>query len=73
MSGFTKIKVGDVELEHYSTSSLIKMTLTTMEELKQGAKAEKVETVVWFEYSTFDDLIKAIGNFKELTKDNQNK
>lgn len=36
MSGFTEIKVRNVKLVHYSTSSQIKIITTTEEEIEQG-------------------------------------
>jgi len=57
MSGWTEREYGDVKIKHYSTSSLIEMTITKDEEVEQG-RMEKVKETVWFDYRTFSDLRK---------------
>lgn len=49
MSGFVQIKTGSIELEHYSVSSLIKMTVWGEEEITEG-RIETVGEVIWFDY-----------------------
>jgi hypothetical protein len=60
MSGWTKMKVGKVSLEHYSTSSSVKLTLTSTEEIRQGISEEVTEDV-WFDYEQIKDLKEALN------------
>jgi hypothetical protein len=59
MSGFVKRKVGTVEIEHYSSSSNIKITFTHEVEIDISGNTEKVVTEQWFDYAEFSDLKKA--------------
>lgn len=61
MSGFTKIKEGTVEIEHFSTSSTIKITFTHQEQKNQQGDMEEIVTEQWFDYSQFSDLKKAVN------------
>ena len=60
MSGWTEREHGDIKIKHHSTSSLIEMTITTMEELEQGKNSE-VRQTIWFDYGTFSDLRKVLN------------
>jgi len=60
MSGWTEREHGDVKIKHYSTSSQIEMTITTMEELEQG-KSSEVKQTIWFDYGTFSDLREVVN------------
>lgn len=60
MSGWTEREHGDIKIKHYSTSSLIEMTITKDEEVEQG-KWGKVKETVWFDYGTFADLRKVVN------------
>ena len=60
MSGWTEREHGTVRLIHHSTSSTIKMIVTTYEEVEQG-KMDYVVEEFWFDYTTFEDLKKAIA------------
>ena len=61
MSGFTKIKEGTVEIEHFSTSSGIKITFKHQEQKNQQGDMEEIVTEQWFDYSQFSDLKKAVN------------
>jgi len=61
MSGFTIIKHNTVEIEHISCASVIKITFTHQEEKTQGGEMEDVVTEVWFDYTEFSDLKKAVN------------
>lgn len=59
MSGFTKIKEGTVEIEHFSASSTIKIVFTQQVEKNQQGDTEEIVSVQWFDYGEFSDLKKA--------------
>lgn len=61
MSGFTKINEGTVKIEHFSTSSTIKITFTHQEQKNQQGDTEEIVTEQWFDYSQFSDLKKAVN------------
>jgi len=61
MSGFTKIKEGTVEIEHFSTASVIKITFTHQEPKNQSGEMEEIVTEQWFGYREFSDLKKAVN------------
>jgi hypothetical protein len=61
MSGWTIIKEGNVILEHLSTSSLIKITIESEEEIEYG-KVGVVKKEVWLDYYEFESLKAAINN-----------
>ncbi|MFA5300673.1 MAG: hypothetical protein WC389_20995 [Lutibacter sp.] len=63
MSGFKKISIGSVEIEHFSTSSLIKITFKH-EVPDESGKTEEVVSEQWFSYSEFTDLRHACGSAK---------
>lgn len=60
---FTERAKGYVSLKHYSTSSQIKMVITSYEELTQGGPIEEIKTEVWFDYESFEDLISIMKEF----------
>jgi hypothetical protein len=51
MSGFVKEQVNGVEIEHFSTSSQIKITI----------KDDDGTQNIWLDYSQFDDLKKVVN------------
>ena len=59
MSGFTKINVGTVEIEHFSTASLIKVTFKQMLQKDQAGNMTEIINEKWFDYTEFSDLKKA--------------
>jgi hypothetical protein len=59
---FTKLEKDSIKLEHFSTSSQIKLTLTSNEEIKQGTTVKSTE-VLWFEYHDFQNLIDLLREF----------
>lgn len=61
MSGFKKIKEGTVEIEHFSTASVIKVTFTHQEQKNQQGDMEEIITEQWFDYAQFSDLKKAVN------------
>ena len=61
MSGWTFVREGKVYLEHYSTSSQIKMTIQT-----EDPVLGTVYTENWFDYNEFDDLQKCIFKLAEI-------
>ena len=61
MSGFTKIKENTVEIEHFSSASVIKITFTHQEEKTQGGEMEDIVTEQWFNYEEFSDLKRAVN------------
>lgn len=61
MSGFTKIKENTVEIEHFSTAGLIKITFTHQQQKTQQGEMEEIVTEQWFEYAQFSDLKKAVN------------
>lgn len=63
MSGWTKRQVGNIELIHHSTSSLIEMIITSHEP-PEPYQSDMVKYTIWLDYKDFDDLKKAI----ELTQ-----
>ena len=65
MSGFTKIKKGNVEIEHYSTSSSIKIIVKHKEQINQQGDFKEVLAYLNIDYDTFSDLKRAI----KLTED----
>lgn len=60
MSGFTVIKRGDVIIEHYSTSSQIKIIINSKVQTDFGEHEEVIEKWLWLDYKTFDELKDAI-------------
>ena len=60
---FTDRAKGYVKLKHYSTSSQIKMTIVSYEEITQGGPMEEVTSEVWFDYESFEDLIDIMKEF----------
>jgi len=56
MSGWVKVKEGVVTLEHYSTSSLIKLTI--------DSESGPIES--WFDYAEYDDLQKCMAKIAEI-------
>lgn len=65
MSGWVKVESGSVEIEHLSTSSLIKIIITEQEEYEQG-KFKEVKKEVWLDYYTWYDLQEAINKTQRL-------
>ena len=63
---WTKIKKGTVEIEHFSTSSLIKITFTHEFQKNQQGDMDTAKTVIWFEYDEFEDLMNAIDQINEI-------
>lgn len=61
MNKFTKIKEGSVEIEHFSTASVIKITFKHQEQKNEQGEIEEVLTEQWLDYTQFADLKKAIG------------
>jgi hypothetical protein len=61
MSGFTKIKEDTVKIEHFSSSSLIKVTFTHEFITNGNGDLETSITDKWFEYGEFSDLKKAVN------------
>ena len=64
MSGWTVIEIGSVELEHMSTSSLIKITVRRTEHIQQGMEVP-VKHELWLTYTEFSNLKKAISLTEE--------
>ena len=64
MSGWTIARDGNVELEHLSTSSLIKLTITNYPD---GHDQAPLIHDFWFDYSEFDSLKKAIKQIEEIS------
>lgn len=61
MSGWTKIIEGNVELKHYSTSSLIEIKVTTSQDQKNlGEPLVDTTETLWLDYSDLINLTKAI-------------
>jgi hypothetical protein len=60
MSGWKTVDVGTVRLIHHSTSSLVQMIVTEVQETSPGVH-EEVSTDFWFDYQTFPDLREAIN------------
>jgi hypothetical protein len=58
MNSLSKVKSGNVVIEHHSTSSSIEITITTSEQVEQGKFKEKIEKV-WIDYETFQNLTNA--------------
>ena len=50
MNGFLMSKEGNIELYHFSTSSLVKLFYTTEEEVNQGI-VDTIRKEYWFEYA----------------------
>lgn len=67
MSGWKEVEVGSVKMKHWSTSSLIEITIETEDETVQGV-VENVLQTVWMDYATFSDLRNAI-NQTEMPKE----
>ena len=61
MSGFTKIEIDNVTIEHYSTSSQIKITIVYPQPWEEDGPYEAFKKELWLDYTEFDDLKKAIG------------
>lgn len=61
MSGFIKIKQGSVEIKHFSTSSLIRLTIKHEQENHEKGDIEEAITVVWLDYEQFSNLKKAVN------------
>jgi hypothetical protein len=55
---------GSIIITHCSTASLIKMEKNFLDEESPG-ELESVTETMWFEYSEFEDLYKAIVKAKE--------
>lgn len=64
MNKFTKIKEGSVEIEHFSTASVIKITFKHQEQKNEQSDLEEVLTEHWLDYVQFADLKKAIDLIK---------
>lgn len=58
---FTKIRENTVEIEHFSTASVIKITFTYQEPKNQQGDMEEIVTEQWFSYDQFSDLKRAIN------------
>ena len=69
MSGFTKRIKGSVEIEHFSTASLIKITFSHKEQKNQFGDMETIVTEQWFSYSEFSDLYEAINSTGDWSHD----
>ena len=65
MSGWTKIGCGKVELEHFSTSSSVKMTIHSETEITQG-NMSPVDIVMWLDYQEFDDMVEAVRKLGDV-------
>jgi Zn-dependent M32 family carboxypeptidase len=65
MSSFSEVEEGDIKIIHHSAASLIEVIITREQEVEQGI-FEKVKEPFWFEYSSFDDLKKAINRINEI-------
>jgi hypothetical protein len=63
MSGWIKQEYGNVKMELYSTSSLVKMILTMEEEVSPG-RWEMDEEIVWLDYTTFSNLKNLINQIQ---------
>jgi hypothetical protein len=61
MSGFTKIKEGSVEIDHFSASSTIKIIFKHLEQKNQQGEMEELVTIEWLDYAQFSDLKKAVN------------
>ena len=59
MSGFKIAECNSVIIEHFSTSSLIKVIVNSNEEAHQGT-IENINTEYWFSYSEIKDLYNAL-------------
>ena len=59
MNGFLMSKKGNIELYHFSTSSLVKLVYTTEEEVNQGI-VDTIRKEYWFEYADIKNLYKAL-------------
>jgi hypothetical protein len=60
MSGWTEIEVGKVKMIHHSTSSLVQIIVTDIEEYQPGHYREETNEL-WIDYYQFEDLKKAIN------------
>jgi hypothetical protein len=60
MSGWTEREEKSVKLIHHSTSSIVEIQVTENVEYKQGSFREETHST-WLDYSSFDDLVKAIS------------
>lgn len=63
MSGWTKRQVGNIELIHHSTASLVEIIIHS-DELTERLVPEIHQKSIYLDYEEFDDLKKAI----ELTQ-----
>lgn len=66
MSGFVLITTGCVAIEHYSTASLIKITIAQGVEKDQSGATETVNNEIWLEYNEFKDLALAIKRVTQI-------
>jgi len=63
MSGWTIAREGNVDLEHLSTSSQVKMTIT---DYPDGYDQAPVLREFWFDYAEFDALSKCVDRISEI-------
>lgn len=60
MSGWTERQSGKVKIEHWSTSSAIRIIVKKREEVKMGV-FEDVEEELWLDYEEFGNLREVIN------------
>ena len=63
MSGWTIVREGNLQLEHLSTSSLVKLTIT---DHPDGYDQAPVEREYFFEYAEFDALKRCIERINQI-------
>jgi len=56
------IKKGKITLEHFSTSSYIKLTIEDKEPIENGRDYEITIKEVWLDYTQYDDLKELMNN-----------
>lgn len=62
MSGWTKKENEGVKLEHFSTASLVKLSVTQPEEVEQNLVIP-ITKELWLDYSAFESLKEVIRTF----------
>ena len=65
---FTKREKGSIKVEHFSTPSLIKLTLSFDDEVEQGVFIKSTDSI-WLEYSDFDNLTELLTELSIPDKD----
>lgn len=56
MSGWTEREHRNVKIVHYTTSSQIKMIVTSREPMQGPPGYEEKKEEIWFDYGSFKDL-----------------